>query len=720
MAEFAAKEKTKENLTGIPMQLKERMEQRTGVSFDDVRVHYNSDMPARLGALAYTQGNLVEIGPGQESHLPHELGHVVQQKLGLVRANAMHPSGVAMNTEEGLERQADRIGAGGYIGNSPSGNAGTDIVQRYVVKDNCTFAQAPVNEDKPKRKVMVKNGEPASVYFEESVSEVGSLKSLGIVKTGDDTNTVFGTFYRFAQRQIPDVRKIHQTSGCAESDEKMPRLNRLKSEKKRAKAILKEQLSITNNLLDLVDKMRTSIIGDKVELSQISEDTTSATKKYIELYQDKRKKNDAEYIPLYSLGKDITLDIFTLRSLAERLKSDGVDPYNNIEQECKKLEEQSTDCPSDVDEKFDEYLKNQMKASEEYVKPFASKIAEEFQRRVKNWRNDSKSGAFLNKICGYAKCLQEQCEILFEDKPSVIIMILDFVTERSDILIALNIMMEDLAYRKAQIEEEMKKEVVKYVPQLRTACDKSADDRRDLSSLQSYKAKFTDLNFGGDTEEAHLIGWEYHVATPVPLSDFIGPDDCLFIEDAAGKSTHFNELANAHWRALIYGRKEVEKTGEQEDNFGFNKLSKAAREKFCRSYNFGNDSKFTIKYEESAGGDSLGVLEIVVKDNKLVYRFTSESESFKLYMKHFLLDVAKTVTDKFVLRAFNTVELNSLKPGLWNSYLINLSSVQSSKRVTIEHLNPNQYSSPAKGVGVNRSLAFFIFILVMCFLLNYK
>ena len=140
MAEFAAKEKTKENLTGIPMQLKERMEQRTGVSFDDVRVHYNSDMPARLGALAYTQGNLVEIGPGQESHLPHELGHVVQQKLGLVRANAMHPSGVAMNTEEGLERQADRIGAGGYIGKSPSGNAETDIVQRYVVIDNCTFA----------------------------------------------------------------------------------------------------------------------------------------------------------------------------------------------------------------------------------------------------------------------------------------------------------------------------------------------------------------------------------------------------------------------------------------------------------------------------------------------------------------------------------------------------------------------------------------------------
>ena len=102
----------RENRTGIPTQLKDRLEQSTGVSLDDVRVHYNSALPARLDALAYAKGNHVEIGPGQESHLPHELGHVVQQKLGAVRANAMHSSGVALNTDPGLERQADEIGAG--------------------------------------------------------------------------------------------------------------------------------------------------------------------------------------------------------------------------------------------------------------------------------------------------------------------------------------------------------------------------------------------------------------------------------------------------------------------------------------------------------------------------------------------------------------------------------------------------------------------------------
>lgn len=100
-----------ENRTGIPMQMKERLEQHTGLPFDDVRVHYDSDMPKRMDALAYTQGNQVYIGAGQEKHLPHELGHVVQQKLGKVRPDTRHESGALMNTDPALEREADKIGA---------------------------------------------------------------------------------------------------------------------------------------------------------------------------------------------------------------------------------------------------------------------------------------------------------------------------------------------------------------------------------------------------------------------------------------------------------------------------------------------------------------------------------------------------------------------------------------------------------------------------------
>lgn len=103
----------KSNHTNIPSQLKEKVEQSTGYDLGDVNVHYNSRKPIALDALAYTQGNQIYLGSGQECHLPHELGHVVQQKMGIVHADTKHRSGVWMNTNEALEEQADRIGANG-------------------------------------------------------------------------------------------------------------------------------------------------------------------------------------------------------------------------------------------------------------------------------------------------------------------------------------------------------------------------------------------------------------------------------------------------------------------------------------------------------------------------------------------------------------------------------------------------------------------------------
>lgn len=93
------------NLTGIPTQMKLDFERRSGLSFDDVRVHYNSDKPARIGALAYTQGNQVHVGPGQERHLKHELGHVVQQKQGIVRPTTWI-NGLPVNDSPLLEKDA--------------------------------------------------------------------------------------------------------------------------------------------------------------------------------------------------------------------------------------------------------------------------------------------------------------------------------------------------------------------------------------------------------------------------------------------------------------------------------------------------------------------------------------------------------------------------------------------------------------------------------------
>lgn len=96
------------NQTGIPNNMKARFENLSGFSFDDVRVHYNSDKPAQLQALAYTQGNQVYIGPGQEKHLGHELGHVVQQKQGIVKP-VSYIGSVPVNTDSLLEKNADKI-----------------------------------------------------------------------------------------------------------------------------------------------------------------------------------------------------------------------------------------------------------------------------------------------------------------------------------------------------------------------------------------------------------------------------------------------------------------------------------------------------------------------------------------------------------------------------------------------------------------------------------
>lgn len=98
--------KTASGATGIPGAVQAKFEAASGMSFEDVRVHYNSPRPAQLGAYAYTQGSQVYIGPGQERYLEHELGHVIQQKQGIVRADG-YINGVPVNRDRQLEQAAD-------------------------------------------------------------------------------------------------------------------------------------------------------------------------------------------------------------------------------------------------------------------------------------------------------------------------------------------------------------------------------------------------------------------------------------------------------------------------------------------------------------------------------------------------------------------------------------------------------------------------------------
>jgi hypothetical protein len=96
--------------TGMPDRLQTGLEQLSGFDLSGVRVHRGSDKPAKLQALAYTQGQNIHVGPGQERHLPHEGWHAVQQMQGRVKPT-MKAHGVAINDNARLEREADVMGA---------------------------------------------------------------------------------------------------------------------------------------------------------------------------------------------------------------------------------------------------------------------------------------------------------------------------------------------------------------------------------------------------------------------------------------------------------------------------------------------------------------------------------------------------------------------------------------------------------------------------------
>jgi hypothetical protein len=123
------------NATGIPDAVKHGAEQLSGLSLDDVRVHYGSARPAALGALAYTEGSDIHVGPGQERHVPHEVWHAVQQKQGRVSRSATL-GGRDANIDPALEDEADEMGE--RAGRSP---VGPEREPRSVARASRTVVQ---------------------------------------------------------------------------------------------------------------------------------------------------------------------------------------------------------------------------------------------------------------------------------------------------------------------------------------------------------------------------------------------------------------------------------------------------------------------------------------------------------------------------------------------------------------------------------------------------
>lgn len=177
----------KENRTGLPDSLKTGVENLSGISFDDVKVHYNSDKPSQIGALAYTQGTDIHVAPGQERHLPHEAWHVAQQAQGRVQPT-MQMSGLPINDDNGLEHEADQFGMQAMNHNTIqpkriAGSAGfkqDKTIQRVVVnKHNEKITYRELKEYIEKKGLQIDELSDLKTCFQDE--ELDKKRKIGIL-----------------------------------------------------------------------------------------------------------------------------------------------------------------------------------------------------------------------------------------------------------------------------------------------------------------------------------------------------------------------------------------------------------------------------------------------------------------------------------------------------------------------------------------------------------
>ncbi|HWN68332.1 MAG TPA: DUF4157 domain-containing protein, partial [Haliangium sp.] len=130
----------------LPTAVQAKMEDAYASDFSAVRVHEGEHVTA-MGALAYTQGSDIHFAPGQydpgsqrgQELLGHELTHVVQQAQGRVSAGTQ-ASGMPVNTDASLEREADVMGARAARGEhadlpaGPTARSGA-VVQRVAPEE---------------------------------------------------------------------------------------------------------------------------------------------------------------------------------------------------------------------------------------------------------------------------------------------------------------------------------------------------------------------------------------------------------------------------------------------------------------------------------------------------------------------------------------------------------------------------------------------------------
>lgn len=200
-----------ENKTGLPDNLKSGIENLSGHSMDDVKVHYNSDEPAKLQAHAFAQGSNIHVGSRQEEHLPHEAWHVAQQKQGRVKPTMQLKGNVNVNDDIELEKEADVMGAKAITSgqnnftqqlkkkDNVAGKAG--FGSTHLLKQNKLLIQA-VLIDKEKAGL---NASLVGKYH--TAEENGDSKSITSMKVTDHEEAI--EYYKQAKRLRKSAGKLH-------------------------------------------------------------------------------------------------------------------------------------------------------------------------------------------------------------------------------------------------------------------------------------------------------------------------------------------------------------------------------------------------------------------------------------------------------------------------------------------------------------------------------
>lgn len=183
------------NRTGLPDNLKSGMESLSGKSLDHVKVHYNSSKPAAVQAHAYAQGSDIHLASGQEKHLPHELGHVVQQMEGRVKPTTS-VGGMAVNDNPSLENEATEMG---------------NRALKITLKDTfpCSTVNQSRNETKSSEQLQLKQ-----------IHEKVSITDLSL----ENTNHTFSVVDEVSK---PDAQFYRGTEGYETTDNKSSALRNL-------------------------------------------------------------------------------------------------------------------------------------------------------------------------------------------------------------------------------------------------------------------------------------------------------------------------------------------------------------------------------------------------------------------------------------------------------------------------------------------------------------